>query len=177
MQLSWKTAMYAKDKCQLGILLLDLIMAFQLGPSLLQVLCQPLQSRAGNSLVPRLSNNVGAGKSLVTTTLHMRQKFPDFWEFVISLYSSIRDDVKLASQWLFATMVVSVLCSSSPQNFESGLCYALSQLCMTIRPVAEERAEASNLHDLWPMATLSLVTSCENTGDFVLSNTFPTQST
>ena len=37
--------------------------------------------------------------------------FPYFWEFVISLYSSVMDDVKLVSERLFATVAVSVSCS------------------------------------------------------------------
>ena len=39
-------------------------------------------------------------------------KLPDFKEFVIALYSSVTDDIKLVSERLFVTMAVSVLCSS-----------------------------------------------------------------
>ena len=70
----------------------------------------------------------GGEESLETTALRMRQKFPDFWEFVISLYSSVTDNVKLLSQRLFATMAVSVSYSSSSQNSEDGFCYAITAI-------------------------------------------------
>ena len=62
----------------------------------LSCVCWVLQAPSVCTLVPRLSN-VGEEKSPVTTALRMRQKLPDFWEFAVSLYSSVTDVVKLVS--------------------------------------------------------------------------------
>ena len=75
-------------------------------------------------------------------------KFPDLWEFVTSLYFSITDDVKWVSERLFATMVVSVSCSSE-FFYELWRWFVLHSIkARTIKPAAEDRAEASNSHDL-----------------------------
>ena len=46
------------------------------------------------------------------------------------------------SKQLFAMMAVSVSCSSSSQNFEDGLCYALSQLGLSDLQLKNEQKQA-----------------------------------
>ena len=52
------------------------------------------------------------------------------------------DNLKLVSLRLSATTAVSVLCSSSSQNFEDGLCYALSQLGLSDLQLKNEQNQA-----------------------------------
>ena len=98
------------------------------------------------SIVTRFSNAVGAEKRAWRLLHCACAKIPSRLVFVISQYSSVADDV-INGERLFAAMAVScvsceVSCTSSSQNFDDGVCYALSQLGLSDLKLTSEQKEA-----------------------------------